>query len=105
MPEGLKISLTQLFWVIGILLTVASGVSGGAWLLSSYAANINLNTGRIAKGKAADIDMQNWKASHTLQFTEQVLRAQTRGVRIGKLEKRQDEQYTRILEAIKDLKK
>jgi len=105
MPEGMKISLTQLFWVIGILLTVASGVSGGAWLLSSYAGNINLNTTRIAKGKTADFEMQNWRASHNLEFTEQVLLAQTRGRRIQKLEDRQDRQYTRILEAIKDLKK
>ena len=101
----MKININQIFAIGAVLVAVASGVSGGAWLLSSYAGNINLNTTRIAKGKTADFEMQNWRASHNLEFTEQVLLAQTRGRRIQKLEDRQDRQYTRILEAIKDLKK
>lgn len=105
MPENLKISLTQLFWLIGILIAIVSTVSGGAWLMSAYAGNIDANTTSIEKRKATDIEMQNWRSTHILAFTEQVLRAQSRGIRIMKLEERQDDQYNRILNAIRALKK
>lgn len=79
---------------------ILSAVGTVLWDVAVVAESVKTNTRAIGLGKASDIAILNWRGSHSLEYLEQVLKGQSRDLRIRKLEKILDTKLDKILKAV-----